>query len=166
MITDNDLRLSGSRTAAAAAYTDGVPSGYPAGQDVKAASVVSTNSIDLSVNRDIGAGENMYMVWTVTTAFARGAGAINTIFQVLTDDDAALGSPTVRAATGTIAKANLALGTQIALAIPPLPASLGERYLGARVLNADAADAANVVCDVVLDLPDGVKFYPSGFSLS
>jgi hypothetical protein len=163
-ITDNDLRLMGSRTATAAAYASGAPSGYPAGQAITA-TAVSTNTIDLSVAREIGSGKQLYALFTVTGAFTRGAGAIDTVLSVIIDDDPALGSPTVIAATGTIAKADLALGDQVALAIPPIPASLGLRYLGASVTNANNADSAALVCDIVDTLPDGAKFYPSGITI-
>lgn len=165
MFTDDLLRVSGSHTAAAAAYANGAPSGFPAGQVVTAnGDNLSTDTIDLggtNITREIGEGKALYMVWSVTDAFVRAAGAIGTIFQILIDDDPALGTPVVIAATGSIAKADLHLGAQVVLQIPPVVASLGLRYLGANVNNANAPDAASVCCDIVETLQDGMKFYPA-----
>lgn len=167
MFTDNDLRLMGGRTATAAAYdaTTGAPTGYPTGQDVKAASGVSTNTIDLSVVREIGSGKPLYAVFTVTGAATRAAGAIGSTFNVVTDDDAALGSPTVLAATGSIAKADLGLGAQFVIAIPPGALSAALRYLGVTWVNSNAADSFNVVCDIVDTVADGMKFYATSVTV-
>jgi hypothetical protein len=59
------------------------------------------------------------------------------------------------------------LGTNIALPIPPRVGSLGQRYIGARYTTAgnNSAGAGKVTTDVVMDIQDGKKFYPSGFSV-
>lgn len=128
-------------------------------------SAVSTNTIDLSQARDVGEGKPLYMVFTVTTAFTRAAGALTVAFNTLIDDDAALGSPTTLASTGAIAKADLAVGAQFVLQIPPVLGSKGLRYLGASFTNSATADTGKVTVDIVETFQDGKKFYPSGYTV-
>ena len=126
---------------------------------------VSTDTIDLSVARDIGEGEELYMHFAVTEAFT-AAGAATLTFQVIGSTAANLGSPVVLGSTGPIALADLALGKRHAVRINPSIASLGYRYLGA---NYDVATgpmtAGKITADVVNTIQDGQKFYASGFSV-
>ena len=145
MITDKYLRLSEAQEVLTSA--------------------VSTNTIDLSQARDVGEGKPLYMVFTVTTAFTRAAGALTVTFNTLIDDDAALGSPTTLASTGAIAKADLAIGAQFVLQIPPVLGSKGLRYLGASFTNSATADTGKVTVDIVEAFQDGKKFYPSGYTV-
>lgn len=128
-------------------------------------SAVSTNTIDLSQARDVGEGKPLYMVFTVTTAFTRAAGALTVTFNTLIDDDAALGSPTTLTSTGAIAKADLTAGAQFVLQIPPIIGSKGLRYLGASFTNSATADTGKVTVDIVETFQDGKKFYPSGYTV-
>ena len=128
-------------------------------------SAVSTNTIDLSQARDVGEGKPLYMVFTVTTAFTRAAGALTVTFSTLIDDDAALGSPTTLASTGAIPKADLTAGAQFVLQIPPVLGSKGLRYLGASFTNSATADTGKVTVDIVETFQDGKKFYPSGYTV-
>ena len=145
MITDKYLRLSENQEVLTSA--------------------VSTNTIDLSQARDIGEGKPLYMVFTVTTAFTRAAGALTVTMNVLTDDDAALGSPTTLASTGAIAKADLTAGAQFVLQIPPAIGSKGLRYPGASFINSATADTGKVTVDIVEAFQDGKKYYPSGYTV-
>ena len=126
---------------------------------------VSTDTIDLSVARDIGEGEELYMHFAVTEAFT-AAGAATLTLQVIGSTAANLGSPVVLGSTGPIALADLALGKRHAVRINPSIASLGYRYLGA---NYDVATgpmtAGKITADVVNTIQDGQKFYASGFSV-
>lgn len=143
MITDAFLRVS---TAQAVTTT-----------------AVSTDKIDLSQAREIGEGADVYFVFTVgSTAFAGGT---SITFQVVTDDNAALSSPTVVAATAAITTANLGAGAQFVVAVPPQIASLGERYLGAQYTVSGTYSAGTVTADVVHNVQDGKKYYPSGFTI-
>jgi len=142
MITDAFLRVS---TAQAVTTT-----------------AVSTDKIDLSQAREIGEGADVYFVFTVGTAFAGGT---SITFQVVTDDNAALSSPTVIAATSAIVTTSLTAGAQFVVAIPPQIASLGERYLGAQYTVSGTYTAGTVTADVVHNIQDGKKYYPSGFTI-
>ena len=128
-------------------------------------SAVSTNTIDLSQARDVGEGKPLYMVFTVTTAFTRAAGALTVTFNALIGDDAALGSPITLASTGAIDKAALTAGAQFVLQIPPAIGSKGLRYLGASFTNSATADTGKVTVDIVETFQDGKKFYPSGYTV-
>jgi hypothetical protein len=124
---------------------------------------VSTNTIDLGTARDIGEGHNLYMLFTVVTAYSGGT---SVTMDVVTDNDPALGSPTTRASTGAIVVANLTAGAQFYVQIPPLVASLGERYLGANYTVAGSPSAGTILAQVVEGVQDGKKFYASGFSVT
>jgi hypothetical protein len=123
---------------------------------------VSTNTIDLSVARDIGEGEDLYMNFAVTTALAGGT---SVKFEVITSAAANLGSPTVIGSTDAIVTASLVAGYNTAVRINPQIASLGQRYLGARYTISGTYTSGNVTADVVTDIQDGKKFYASGFAV-
>lgn len=129
-------------------------------------SALSTNSIDLSVARDIGEGEGLFMNFAITTAVSAGT---SVAFEIITATDAALtGTVTTLSTTGAVVIANLTIGTNIALPIPPKVASLGQRYLGARytVVGDNSAGAGKVTTDIIANVQDGKKFYASGFSVT
>lgn len=155
MITDNLITLSGITT-----------SGVTVGQDLS--QVVGTyNSesiVDLGTARDIGEGEPLYIVFTVTEAFV-GAGAtvaINCVVSAAT----ALTTPTTVGSIAATAVASLTLGTQFVVRINPLVASLGLRYLGVIYTIATATTTAGAMTAyVVKDFQDGKKFYASGFTV-
>lgn len=90
---------------------------------------VSTNTIDLGVARDMGAGEDLYMYFTVPTALAGGT---SVTFQAITSAAAALTSPTVVGSTAAVVTASLVAGYKAAIRINPSVFALGQRYLGAQ----------------------------------
>lgn len=146
MITDKLLRVS---TDQVVTLTD--------------TSALSTDTIDLSVARDIGEGEELYMNFAMTTA---AVGGTSTQFEVIIADDAALTSNvTVVGSSGAIATANLTLGKNIAVRINPLVGSLGKRYMGARYTVVGTNSAGKVTADIVHTIQDGKKFYASGFTV-
>lgn len=131
------------------------------------ASAVSTDKVDLSTARDIGEGEDLYMVFTVDTAFT-AAGAATMEMQVVVADDAALSTNvTVVGTSGAIAKTALTAGATFAVRINPLIGSLGRRYFGANYVVATGPMTAGAVsANVVHDIQDGKKFYASGFTVA
>ena len=146
MITDQLLRVSTNQAITATA--------------------VSTDKIDLGAGvRDVGAGKDLYMVFTVTETFLT---LTSLALAVVVDNDAALGSPTVLASKSvTLAGGGLAAGQQHVLPIPEVIGSLGERYLGATyTVTGAAATAGKITTDIVETVQDGKKFYPVGWSVA
>jgi hypothetical protein len=128
-----------------------------------ASSVLSTNTIDLSQNRDIGAGEDLYGRFQVGTAFA-GVTALE--FQIIAADDAALTTNVaVLASTGAIPVAQLVANARFAANLSPRIGSKGQRYVGARFVPTGTGTAGTVTADIGLEVQDGQKFYPGGFAV-
>lgn len=153
MITDNLLRLSGSLTA-----------GTATGQAVTA-TANSTNVVDLSLARDVGEGEDLYVQFTVGTAFTAAGSATLTPTIVVSAADS-LTTPTTIATAGTIAVATLVAGYSFAVRLNPQIASLGLRYLGAIYTVATGPmTAGTITADIVTEIQDGKKFYASGFTV-
>ena len=147
MITDALLRLSAAQTLI-----------------LTNTSAVSTNTVDLGVARDMGEGEPLFAVFTITTA---PVGGTSTQFDVIATSDAALTANTVTLGTsGAILTASLTLGTIIAIRINPQVASKAQQYLGAKYTVVGTQTAGAVTCDIVHDIQDGKKFYASGFSMA
>lgn len=143
MITDANLQLSAAQAVTVTA--------------------VSTNTIDLSVARDIGEGKDLYAVFTVGTAFAGGT---STTFEIIGATDAALTTGIVSLGMSDVElTAALVAGKQVAVRINPQIASNGQRYLGARYTVVGTNTAGTVTCDIVETIGDGRKAYASGFSV-
>ena len=124
----------------------------------------STDTIDLSVARDIGEGTPLYMNFAVTTAFG-GGGTVK--FEVVTSANANLSSPTVIGSSDAItANSTLTLGKNVVVRINPDMGGLGKRYLGARYVVSGAVNTGKVTADVVETIGDGQKSYASGFTVA
>lgn len=133
------------------------------------ASAVSTNTIDLGTNRDVGAGEDLYAVFNTDVA-ALAAGAATVQFQVITSASPALTSPNVISQTDLIPKSDLTVGRKpIVLCINPsvlnaLP--IGQRYLGVQYTVGTGPLTAGSFSATITDSDVSVnKNYPSGFSV-
>lgn len=143
MITDKLLRVSDSQALTTTA--------------------VSTDKVDLSVARDIGEGENLYMNFCVPTALTGGT---SVKFEVVVADDAAISSNvTVVGSSDAVAAASLVAGFNQAVRINPIIGSLGKRYLAARYTIVGTFSAGTVIADIVHDIQDGKKSYASGFAV-
>lgn len=153
MYVDNNLMVSGS-----------ISGSTVTGQTVTgASSVLSTNTIDLLQARDIGQGADTFGRFQVVTAFT-GLTALE--MQVIVADDAALSSNvTVIGTTGAIPVASLTAGARFACDINPRIASKGQRYLGTRYVPTGTGTAGALTADIGIEIQDGQKFYPSGFSV-
>jgi hypothetical protein len=116
-------------------------------------------------NRDIGAGSDLYVVFTVTTALAGGT---NATFQVVASSSATLASGNIVVGEiGPIVLADLTLGRQVAVKISPQQiAATKLRYLGAQVVTTGTHSAGVVSADIVMDIQDGRTVYASGFTVA
>ena len=155
MITDALLALSGSITG-----------NTVTGQAVfgSGTSVLSTNTVDLGITRDLGAGSDLvFGRFEITTAFTGGTSAE---FQIITADDAALTTNIkVVGTTGAIAVALLTASARLACQINPVIGSKGQRYIGGRTVNVGANTAGSIYADLGAEIQDGQKFYASGFAV-
>ena len=124
---------------------------------------VSTNTIDLSVARDVGEGTALYMNFAVTTALANGT---SVKFEVVSSANANLGTPTVIGSSNAVLTAALTVGKIVVVRINPDIAGKGQRYLGARYTIAGTFNAGKVTADVVETIGDGQKYYASGFTVT
>ena len=130
---------------------------------------VSTNTIDLSQNRDLGPGENLHAIISVDTT-ATAAGAATVTFQIISSASAALTSPTVLSQTDAIPIANLTAGRKpIVIDLSPAVLNaqpIGQRYLGLQYtigtgpLTAGAFTAYLSNSEVTVNAN-----YPSGFTV-
>jgi hypothetical protein len=145
MYTDKLLRVSDSQTVTIDA--------------------VSTDTIDLSVARDIGEGKELFMHFNVNETVTSGTGGSTVSFNVIGSAAADLSSAVVLGSSGPIVKTDLVAGKRIAVAINPQIASLGYRYLGAQYDVSATLTAGKFTADIVETVQDGQKFYASGFSV-
>jgi hypothetical protein len=126
------------------------------------ATVTSPNVVDLSQNRDVGEGQDLFVRFQVTTAFAGGTSAQ---FQAVVADDAGITTNvTVVGAGKVLPVATLALGYRDAFKLNPNIGSLGRRYFAIQAVNAGANTAGAVYADLGAEVADN-KVYPSGFAV-
>jgi hypothetical protein len=153
MMIDNYLTLSGSWA-----------NGTWTPQTVTGSSpVLSSNTVDLLQNRDIGEGGELNLRIGVPTAFA-GLTALTA--EIVVADDAALTTNvTVIGSSGAIPVASLTAGSRFVVGANPRIASKGQRYLGVRYTPAGTGTAGALIAELGTDVADGQKFYPVGFSV-
>lgn len=155
MYVDNTLIVSGGVSS----------TGSVTYQTVTGASaVLSTNSVDLTQNRDIGEGQDVYARFLVGTAFA-GLTALD--LEVITADDAALSTNvTSLSAIKAVPVASLAAGARFAVNISPRIGSKSQEFIGVRYTPAGTGTAGTMFADFGLEIQEtSAKSYPSGFSV-
>jgi predicted RecA/RadA family phage recombinase len=154
MITDVLTQFSGG-------YSGGVATGQTVtGTD---ASVLSTNTYDLGVARDIGKGEPLDVAVHVVTA---AAGGTSVRFQVIQADDAALTSNVqVIVQTADIPVATLVAGASIPLTIDRVEPFGAKRYLGMRYVTVGAVSAGAYWAAITHDISDRQVNYPGGYTV-
>jgi len=174
MITDHLNRLvpvatvpagNGSATGPSATGPSGVPFGFAVVGDGPV-----TDVIDLRQARDVGIGDDIYVVITVTEAFNL-LGSIEFSVKASTDSTIATGDTTV-ATTGSILLANLAVGARFTMCIQhPVVASTGAATVGARYLGVFAdvtgtnPTTGKVLVDLVLDPQTRHIDYPTSITV-
>lgn len=145
MITDKNVQVS-----TAQALTSGT--------------IVSTDTIDLGVARDIGVGEELKIHINVDTVFAGGTSVQP---QIITSAAANLSSPTVLASMPALTLAQLTAGARFVFPVVPTnPPGNGQRYLGVQYVIVGTFTTGNVTAAIIKDAQIAPKFYASGFSVS
>lgn len=132
------------------------------------ASAVSTNTIDLGLARDVGAGEPLYAVVTVDENFAT---ATSVTINVIISANADLSSADILASTQAIPIANLTAGRKpIVMEVPSavlVANPVGKRYLGVSyTIGGSNATAGKFTTNIVRDVQDVSKLYSSGYTVA
>lgn len=158
MYLDRNLIVSGSigGTAAAPSITGQTVTGNSA--------VVSTNTIDLLEASDIGEGDEFLRARANVTVAFTGLTAL-TIEAIQADDAALTSNVTVIGSSGAIPVASLTAGALFEINLNSRIASRGQRYLGLRYTPTGTGTAGAILGDFGIDIQDGRKFYPSGFTV-
>lgn len=126
------------------------------------ASAVSEDVIDLSEARDIGAGENLFLLVVVTTAFT-DAGSDSTLqVDLQTDDNEAFASPTVLRSLGVF-PALSAIGSRFLVRLDP---AAFERYIRLNYTVANGNFTTAAVTAAILKDADVQKYYPDAITIS
>jgi len=135
---------------------------FSAAQAITAAAG-STNVIDSSpVGEDLGAGENLFIVAVVTTAFT-DAGSDSTLnVSLQTDDNSGMASPTVIQDLFTF-PALSPVGTRKIARIQP---ATFERYLGLVYTPANGNLSTGAVTAMIVKDADIQKFYPDAINIA
>ncbi|CAB4165255.1 hypothetical protein UFOVP821_31 [uncultured Caudovirales phage] len=127
---------------------------------------VSTNVIDLSQAREVFAGEEVEIAFSVDVA-ATAAGAATVQFQVITSTAPAMSSPTIVVQTDAIPKTSLTQYARFSLCVPSaFINNLGQRYLAIQYTVATGPlTAGSFTAVVVADWNDVPKYYTSGYAV-
>lgn len=134
------------------------------------ATAFSTNAIDLGSVRDIGQGEDLYVIIGTEEA-AAAAGAATVAFQVVSSANANLSSPNILIQTDALAKTELTLGRKpIVMRVPSAilnALGTGQRYLGLQYTIATGPlTAGKFSAWVSLDNPSVGAIYPANHSIA
>ena len=153
MITDALCQLSGTFNGTTAT-----------GQAVNGAgNILSTNTYDLGVARDIGKGEMLEAVFEIVTAPTAGT---SVQFQLIQADDAALTTNVqVIVQSDAIPIASLPAGTQVPLHVDRVDPYPARRYLGARYVNVGAIATQTIFATLVKSVADKQVNYTNGFAV-
>ena len=120
--------------------------------------------IDLGVARDLGGDQANYLVITVDTAATSG-GAATGQFNLITDDNAGMASPTVLASSRAWPVASMTAGTVLFAIQLPMEGTPYERYIGIQQVTGTAAFTAGKVNAFLTDDVARWKAYDAPFQL-
>jgi hypothetical protein len=100
--------------------------------------------IDLSVARDLGGDQAVYLVVSVDTAATSGGSATGQ-FNLVTDDNASLSSPTTVVSSQAWPVASMTAGKTLMAVQLPMEGTAYERYIGIQQVTGTAAFTAGKV---------------------
>lgn len=131
------------------------------------ATAISTNVIDLvnaqNLTRDIGAGEVLWVVVTVTTTLDSSGEAATLVVALESDDNTSLTTATVHYTSASIAEASLVAGYELKFRVPP---GDYQRYVGLRyTVGTENFTSGNISAALQRDA-ELRKDYASGFGSS
>jgi hypothetical protein len=154
MIMDKLLEFSDAQAVTATAISANVADLYPLG-----------NQTVTNLTRDIGTGEDLYLV-VRTLAAATDAGSDATLTITLeSDDNVGLTTPTVHYTSATMAFATFSpAGTELVKI--KIPAGAYERYLGVRYTVASGPLTAGTFDAFIVKDAQAYTTYKSGFTIS
>ncbi len=109
-----------------------------------AGSYILGDQIDLGNIRDIGNGQDVYLVVTVDTTATSGGSATGQ-FNLVTDDNGSLSSPTVLASSRAWPVASMTAGTVLMAIALPIEGVAYERYIGLQQVTGTAAFTAGKI---------------------
>lgn len=125
--------------------------------------IASTNVIDLLSARDIGVGENLYLVVTVDTALSDSGNNSTLSVQTQTDDNESFTTATNTALITTFA-VNTIAKTQVIKRVDP--GMFNERYGRIFYLAANGALTTGAVSAFLVHDPDISRHYPDAITIS
>lgn len=125
----------------------------------------ATNVVDLGVARDVGVGENLYVMVAVTETMDDASDNSTLTVNLVTDDNAALTSPATVTALVTI-PATTAAGTIYYVRLPVETTVAYQRFLGIAFAPANGdLSAGKFTVGLVKDIQK-YKSYDSGFTIA
>ena len=125
------------------------------------ADAASTNSIDLSQDRNVGVGEPL-CVFLVVDVAAAGGGTLAIVVQA--DDNSSFSSAATVTTTAALAAATLTAGARVVIPIPP--DALTERYMR---LNYDLTTMTGITVTaqlMPLSMVPTEQVYAKGYTIS
>jgi hypothetical protein len=120
--------------------------------------------IDLGVARDLGGDQAVYLVVSVDTAATSGGSATGQ-FNLVTDDNASLSSPTVLVSSVAWPVASMTAGKTLMAVQLPMEGTAYERYIGIQQVTGTAAFTAGKVNAFLVDDVARWKAYDAPFQL-
>ena len=129
------------------------------------ATAVSTNVIDLGAVRNIGSGEDLYLVLIVTTAFTDASSDSTVTPSLQTDDNEAFGSAATVRTYDTLAALSAAGTTRIYKLEPFTTAGIYERYIRLNYTVAGGNLSTGAITAFITKDVTTYRHYASGFSI-
>jgi len=120
--------------------------------------------VDLGVARDLGGDMALYLVVSVDTAATSGGSATGQ-FNLVTDDNASLSSPTVLVSSVAWPVASMTAGKTLMAVQLPMEGTAYERYIGIQQVTGTAAFTAGKVNAFLVDDVARWKAYDAPFQL-